>query len=137
MATSSIASEAAFTFPSWIVIGDKALARDRAALQRLKIKYIVNVTPPLTSGGVANFFSGDAAYEYHRAELRDVATENILPQLPAVVEFMQRARVRATSRPRLCASRNLVQNRTRRLFTFRAGVALLSEQHPASKQKGK
>ena len=39
-----------------LYIGDKKLAQDRALLRRLNIRYILNATPPLTGGGVANFF---------------------------------------------------------------------------------
>jgi hypothetical protein len=86
------------TLPSWLLVGDKALARDKAALQRLRIKYVVNCTPSLTEGGVANYFQTDTAFEYFRVPIRDVATENILPSVPAAVEFLQRARVRADGR---------------------------------------
>ena len=95
-APSATRSLPSFTLPSWLVVGDKALAKDRSALQRQKIRYIVNCTPPLTEGGVANYFA--SAFEYHRVPIRDVATENLLPALPAVVEFLQRARVRADGR---------------------------------------
>jgi len=37
-------------------LGDKATARDRPLLRRLGIRYILNATPPMTEGGVANFF---------------------------------------------------------------------------------
>ena len=86
------------TLPSWLLVGDKALARDRVALQRHKVRYIVNATPSLSGGGVANYFQSDATFDYLRVELRDVATENILPSLPAATEFLQRARVRADGR---------------------------------------
>jgi len=88
----------AAALPSWLCIGDKALARDKAALQRMRVKYIVNATPPLTEGGVANFFPNDPAFDYHRVPIRDVATENLLPHVPSAVEFLQRARVRADGR---------------------------------------
>ena len=95
-APSATRSLPSFTLPSWLVVADKALAKDRSALQRQRIRYIVNCTPPLTEGGVANYFA--SAFEYHRVPIRDVATENLLPALPAVVEFLQRARVRADGR---------------------------------------
>lgn len=84
--------------PTWILVGDKSLAKDKLALQRSRVKYILNVTPTLANGGVANYFPSDPTFEYCRLEVRDVATENILPSVPAAVEFLQRARVRADGR---------------------------------------
>ena len=84
--------------PSWLLVGDKALAKDKAELLRRRVRYIVNCTPPKTDGGVANYFPHDPTFEYLRVELRDVSTENILPLLPQAVAFLQRARVRADGR---------------------------------------
>ena len=83
---------------SWLLVGDKALAKDRTELRRQKVKYILNVTPPMTDGGVANFFQSEGLFEYLRLPLRDVASDTILPHVPAAVEFLQRARVRADGR---------------------------------------
>ena len=74
------------------------MAKDRIELRRRKVKYILNVTPPMTDGGVANFFQSEGSFEYLRLPLRDVASDTILPHVPAAVEFLQRARVRADGR---------------------------------------
>ncbi len=79
----------------YILIGDKNFARDRAALRHQRVLYVINVTPPLTSGGVANFFEKEGSIEYLRLPLRDVAADSILPHVAPAVEFLQRARVRA------------------------------------------
>jgi hypothetical protein len=80
---------------SWLIVGDKRLARDRAALRRANVKYILNATVPRTENGVPNFFEKEPSLEYHRAALRDVNTENLLPHLPLAIEFLERVRVRA------------------------------------------
>ena len=79
----------------WLLVGDKSTAKDRALLRRLNVRYIINCTPSRTDGGVANFFEKEPCFEYHRVLLRDLNTESVLPHLPSVVEFLQRARVRA------------------------------------------
>ena len=79
----------------YILIGDKNIARDREALRREHVRYVINVTPPLTSGGVANFFEKEGTIEYLRLPLRDVAVDSILPHVSRAVEFLQRVRVRA------------------------------------------
>ncbi len=40
----------------WLMVGDKATARDRQLLRRNDVRYVLNATPPRTDGGVANFF---------------------------------------------------------------------------------
>ena len=78
-----------------LFIGDKAFAMDRPRLRKLNIRYIVNTTPPLTSGGVANFFEKEREVEYLRVPMRDVNTESVLDHLPKAIEFLDRARIRA------------------------------------------
>mmetsp|Transcript_57148 Transcript_57148/g.124181 ORF Transcript_57148/g.124181 Transcript_57148/m.124181 type:complete len:110 (-) Transcript_57148:8-337(-) len=78
----------------WLRIGDKSMARDREQLRRWRIRYILNVTPPRTEGGVANFFEKDGDFEYLRIPLRDIQAERLLPVLPSAVAFLERARVR-------------------------------------------
>jgi hypothetical protein len=78
-----------------LFIGDKAFAMDRRRLRKLNIRYIVNTTPPLTSGGVANFFEKEREVEYLRVPMRDVNTESVLDHLPKAIEFLDRARIRA------------------------------------------
>ena len=58
------------TLPSWLLVGDKAMAKDKGALVRQRVRYIVNCTPPKTDGGVANYFPHDPAFEYLRVEVR-------------------------------------------------------------------
>ena len=82
----------------WLLIGDKAAAKDREFLRRQKVRYVLNVTPPKTEGGVVNFFEKEATLEYKRLSLRDVATDTILPHVSAAVEFLQRVRIRADGR---------------------------------------
>ena len=82
----------------WLLVGDKAMAKDRTELRKRKVKYILNVTPPMTEGGVANFFQNEGSLEYLRLPLRDVASDTIIPHIGAAVEFLQRARVRADGR---------------------------------------
>ena len=79
----------------YILIGDKNIARDREALRREHVLYVINVTPPLISGGVANFFEKEGNIEYLRLPLRDIAVDSILPHISRAVEFLQRVRVRA------------------------------------------
>ena len=93
-----MAAKAPNVLPSWLLIGDKAMAKDLQSLRARKVRYIVNCSPPLTEGGVANFFATDASLEYLRVPLRDVATESIVPHVAALTEFLQRARVRADGR---------------------------------------
>ena len=78
-----------------LFIGDKPFAMDRPRLRKLNIRYIVNTTPPLTSGGVANFFEKEREVEYLRVPMRDVNTESVLDHLPKAIEFLDRARIRA------------------------------------------
>ena len=80
----------------WLLVGDKSTAKDRAALSRLHVRYILNATPPLTGGGVANFF--EAAFEYLRLPLRDTAGETLGAYVQEACDFLQRARVRADGR---------------------------------------
>ncbi|KAL1503838.1 hypothetical protein AB1Y20_012304 [Prymnesium parvum] len=82
----------------WLYMGDKAVAKDRTLLRQLNVRYIVNVTPPRTDGGVANFFEKEHGFEYLRLPLRDMNTESLLDHLPKAVAFLQRARVRADGR---------------------------------------
>ena len=82
----------------WLLIGDKAAAKNRELIRRCKVLYILNATPPKTDGGVLNFFEKEASLEYLRLPLRDVATDTILPHVPAAIEFLQRIRVRADGR---------------------------------------
>lgn len=63
----------------WLFVGDKSVAKDRDLLRRKQVRYILNVTPPKTEGGVVNFFEKDGTLEYLRLPLRDVATDTILP----------------------------------------------------------
>ena len=78
----------------WLYVGDKTVAKDRALLRQLNVRYVLNVTPPRTEGGVANFFEKEGSIEYLRLPLRDLNTESVLPLLPAAVEFLRRAHVR-------------------------------------------
>ena len=78
-----------------LFVGDKAFAMDRPRLRKLNIRYIVNATPPLTGGGVANFFEKERDMEYLRVPMRDVNTESVLDHLPKAIEFLDRARIRA------------------------------------------
>ena len=80
---------------SWLYVGDKQLAKDRAQLRRLDVRYILNCTPPLTEGGVANFFERERDLAYLRLPLRDSNTERLANHVPAAVEFLERARIRA------------------------------------------
>ena len=83
---------------SWLLIGDKAAAKDRELLRRRQVLYVLNATPPKTDGGVLNFFEKEPNLEYLRLSIRDVATDSILPHVPAAVEFLQRIRIRADGR---------------------------------------
>ena len=78
-----------------LFIGDKPFAMDRPRLRKLNIRYIVNTTPRLMSGGVANFFEKEREVEYLRVPMRDVNTESVLDHLPKAIEFLDRARIRA------------------------------------------
>ena len=80
---------------SWLYVGDKQLAKDRALLRRLNVRYILNATPPLTEGGVANFFERERDLTYLRLPLRDSNTERLAAHVPGAVEFLERARIRA------------------------------------------
>ena len=82
----------------WLLVGDKALARDREALRAHRVTYILNVTPSVVEGGVANYFEKEAGIVYLRLPLRDLLTESVLLHMPAAVDFLQRARVRADGR---------------------------------------
>ena len=79
----------------WLTIGGKAEARDRALLHRLRVRYVLNVTPPRVAGGVASFFEKEEALEYLRLPLRDLQSEALAPHLPPAAAFLERARVRA------------------------------------------
>ncbi|EOD06893.1 hypothetical protein EMIHUDRAFT_218577 [Emiliania huxleyi CCMP1516] len=81
--------------PFAVYVGDKEFARDRTRINRLNVRYIVNCTPTLSSGGVANFFEKDRALEYLRLPMRDANTESVLAHLPAAIDFFERARIRA------------------------------------------
>lgn len=78
-----------------VFIGDKDFARDRTRLRRHNVRYVVNCTPPLSSGGVANYFEKERDVEYLRLPMRDANTESVLAHLPAAIDFLERARIRA------------------------------------------
>ena len=78
-----------------VYVGDKDFSRDRTHLRRLNVRYVVNCTPPLSSFGVANYFEKERDLEYLRLPMRDANTESVLAHLPAAVEFLERARIRA------------------------------------------
>ena len=74
----------------WLYVGDKQVAKDRALLKRLHVRYVVNATPPRTEGGVPNYFEKEVAFEYLRVPLRDLNSEALPPVLPAFVQYFER-----------------------------------------------
>ena len=70
-----------------LFIGDKPFAMDRPRLRKLNIRYIVNTTPRLMSGGVANFFEKER-------ELKAVASASHIlvghqrPVTPVMLDFV-------------------------------------------------
>lgn len=94
-ASSPAAGQVLFGKDFPLFVGDKEFAKDRARLRKLNIRYIVNTTPPLTGGGVANFFEKERDVEYLRVPMRDVNTESVLDHLPRAIAFLDRARIRA------------------------------------------
>lgn len=78
----------------WIWIGGAEDARDREALQRNNVRYILNCTPPRNNGGVSNFHEKDPYFSYCRLSMGDNATETLSTRFEAAWDFFERARVR-------------------------------------------
>eukprot|EP00435_Cladocopium_sp_Y103_P022135 s3830_g5.t1 len=80
----------------WIWIGGADDARDREALEKAKIRYVLNCTPVRSNGGVANFYEKDATMrmEYCRVSMGDNATETLQSRFEASWAFLEKARIR-------------------------------------------
>lgn len=75
-----------------LFIGDKRAAKNKKALQRLGITHVVNVTEPLSGGGVHNFFEGSGAFHYLRVPVQDSDGAEISPHFSRACEFIDGAR---------------------------------------------
>jgi len=78
----------------WIWIGGAEDARDREALERANIRYVLNCTPPRSDGGVANVYEKDPKFEYCRVSMGDNATETLQSRFEASWTFLEKARIR-------------------------------------------
>eukprot|EP00438_Fugacium_kawagutii_P004835 Skav216284 [mRNA] locus=scaffold4425:8272:9297:- [translate_table: standard] len=80
----------------WIWIGGADDARDREALEKAKIRYVLNCTPVRSNGGVANFYEKEPSMrmEYCRVSMGDNATETLQSRMEASWVFLEKARIR-------------------------------------------
>jgi protein-tyrosine phosphatase len=81
----------------FLYIGDKKHAKNRAVLQELNIKRIVNVTPTRAVDPIAgcmNFFEKEGAdkFLYKRIPINDNRGEDLLSHLEGVVAFIEAGR---------------------------------------------
>lgn len=78
----------------WIWIGDAEDARNKEALQKNNVRYVLNCTPLRQDGGVLNFHEKDPFFSYCRVAMGDNATEKLSKRIEASWDFMERARIR-------------------------------------------
>jgi protein-tyrosine phosphatase len=81
----------------FLYIGDKKHAKNRAVMQELNIKRIVNVTPTRAVDPIAgcmNFFEKEGAdkFLYRRIPINDNRGEDLLSHLDSVVAFIEAGR---------------------------------------------
>ena len=72
-------------------LGDRADAKDRVALRRLKISSVVNCTPSRDldpSHGCPSFFEKDGSVRYLRVPIFDTVVEDAGAHVPKVVDFV-------------------------------------------------
>eukprot|EP00397_Hematodinium_sp_SG-2012_P034253 GEMP01036720.1.p1 GENE.GEMP01036720.1~~GEMP01036720.1.p1 ORF type:complete len:301 (+),score=34.47 GEMP01036720.1:35-937(+) len=77
----------------WIFVGDKDGAKDLQALRENNIKYVLNCTPPRTSGGVSNYHE-KSGITYCRLPMNDNSTESLSFWWEKAWEFLELVRVR-------------------------------------------
>jgi hypothetical protein len=76
----------------YLYLGGKADAKDKAKLQKLKIKYILNCTPPRTQdpeNGCSNFYEKEKAFVYKRIPIFDNKGEDIMSHLKTAYDFIE------------------------------------------------
>jgi hypothetical protein len=76
----------------YLFLGGKADAKDKAKLQKLKIKYILNCTPPRTQdpeNGCSNFYEKEKAFVYKRIPIFDNKGEDIMSHLKTAFDFIE------------------------------------------------
>ncbi|CAJ1337060.1 unnamed protein product, partial [Effrenium voratum] len=78
----------------WLFIGGAEDAKDREALEKHSIRYILNCTPVRSNGGVANVYEKDPKFEYCRVSMGDNATETLQSRMEASWVFLEKARIR-------------------------------------------
>ena len=77
-----------------IYIGDKQLAKDYSKLKEMGIKYIINCTPDVCEGGIANFFDSESSFNYLRLPMNDTVTEVLEVFGSKAKEFVKTATIR-------------------------------------------
>ena len=76
----------------YLYIGGKSDAKDKAKLQKMGIKYILNCTPPRTldrENGCPNFYEKEKAFVYKRISIFDNKGEDILSHLETAYNFIE------------------------------------------------
>jgi len=76
----------------YLYIGGKSDAKDKAKLQKMGIKYILNCTPPRTldrENGCPNFYEKEKSFVYKRISIFDNKGEDILSHLETAYNFIE------------------------------------------------
>mmetsp|Transcript_2422 Transcript_2422/g.4034 ORF Transcript_2422/g.4034 Transcript_2422/m.4034 type:complete len:227 (-) Transcript_2422:1-681(-) len=80
---------------SYLYLGGKADAKDKTKLQKLKIKYILNCTPPRTvdpEAGCPNFYEKEKSFVYKRIPIFDNKGEDIIAHMSAAYNFIEESK---------------------------------------------
>ena len=76
----------------WLLIGDKAAAKNRALLRRFDVCYIINVTPPRTEGGVQSYFEKVRRWDWRAHAAANTASRLHCLLSPGVVSGVHASR---------------------------------------------
>lgn len=77
---------------SYLYLGGKADAKDKATLQKLKIKYILNCTPPRTvdrEAGCPSYYEKEKLFVYKRIPIFDNKGEDIIAHMTEAYNFIE------------------------------------------------
>lgn len=76
----------------YLYLGGKNDAKDKAKLQKLNIKYILNCTPPRTvdrEAGCSNFYEKEKLFVYKRIPIFDNKGEDIISHMNTAYSFIE------------------------------------------------
>lgn len=79
----------------YLYLGGKSDAKDKEKLLKLKIKYILNCTPPRTldrENGCSNYYEKEKTFVYKRIPIFDNKGEDIIAHMKTAYQFIEEGR---------------------------------------------